>query len=247
MAAMDIILPRVCIVCGRRLLTDEKHLCLECLADMPMTRFWERSHNPMADKFNEIIQEKSGYPERYAFVVALIFYQNDADYRRIPYQIKYHGNLAAGRYFGQMLGRKLAESRFFGDVDVIVPVPLHWARRWKRGYNQAETFAMELSYLTDRIEKVSPDSHSDKSFCRGEVPKRRGSILSVRRCGFEARGSQTCPADRRCLHYRFDIICLFPYFAAGLACRCPYQHRNPGICRTSIEIPIQVGYDESDN
>ena len=141
MAAMDIILPRVCIVCGRRLLTDEKHLCLECLADMPMTRFWERSHNPMADKFNEIIQEKSGYPERYAFVVALIFYQNDADYRRIPYQIKYHGNLAAGRYFGQMLGRKLAESRFFGDVDVIVPVPLHWARRWKRGYNQAEVIA----------------------------------------------------------------------------------------------------------
>lgn len=141
MAAVDIILPRVCIVCGRRLLTDEKHLCLMCLADMPITRFWERSHNPMADKFNEMIQEKSGYPERYAFATALIFYHSDADYRRIPYQIKYHGNQSAGRFFGRMLGLRLSGSDIFKDVDMIIPVPLHWARRWKRGYNQAEVIA----------------------------------------------------------------------------------------------------------
>lgn len=140
-AAMDIILPRVCIVCGRRLLADEKHICLVCLADMPMTRFWEQSHNVMADKFNGIIQEKGGYGERYAFAAALFFYHNEADYRHIPYQIKYHGNIQAGHYFGEMLGKKLAASPFFGDVDVVIPVPLHWARRWKRGYNQAQVIA----------------------------------------------------------------------------------------------------------
>jgi predicted amidophosphoribosyltransferase len=51
-AATDILLPRQCITCGRKLLLNEKHLCLECLADLPQTYFWTLSHNPMADKFN---------------------------------------------------------------------------------------------------------------------------------------------------------------------------------------------------
>jgi ComF family protein len=29
--------------------------------------------------------------------------------------------------------------------DVIVPVPLHWHRRWSRGFNQAELLAHEVS------------------------------------------------------------------------------------------------------
>lgn len=145
-AAGDILLPRVCIVCGRRLLTDEKHLCLDCLAELPQTFFWTMSHNPMADRFNGIIQEKEpqGH-ERYAYAAALFFYHSEADYRLIPYQIKYHGNIAAGRHFGNMLGRRIAGTETFGDVDMVVPVPLHWARKWKRGYNQAEIIASAVA------------------------------------------------------------------------------------------------------
>ncbi|MDX2149670.1 MAG: hypothetical protein SFV54_02975 [Bryobacteraceae bacterium] len=29
--------------------------------------------------------------------------------------------------------------------DAIVPVPMHWLRRWRRGYNQAELLAREVS------------------------------------------------------------------------------------------------------
>jgi ComF family protein len=29
--------------------------------------------------------------------------------------------------------------------DFIVPVPLHWQRRWRRGFNQAELLAQEIS------------------------------------------------------------------------------------------------------
>lgn len=145
-AAGDILLPRVCIVCGRRLLTDEKHLCLDCLAELPQTFFWTMSHNPMADRFNGIIQNDGpdGH-ERYAYAAALFFYHSEADYRLIPYQIKYHGNIAAGRHFGNMLGRRLAGTETFGDVDMVVPVPLHWARKWKRGYNQAEIIASAVA------------------------------------------------------------------------------------------------------
>lgn len=146
-AAGEILLPRQCITCGQRLLLEEKHLCLECLADLPQTYFWTMSHNPMADRFNENIQkdietdEDDGLHERYAYAAALFFYHSEAQYRLIPYQIKYHGNIRAGRYFGRMLGNRLASSELFEDVDMVVPVPLHWTRKWKRGYNQAEVIA----------------------------------------------------------------------------------------------------------
>lgn len=139
-ALEDLILPRECIVCGCTLITTEKHICLHCLADLPLTHFHLRHHNPMADRFNSIIQD-----ERYAFATALFFFNNEAGYRRIPYQIKYEGNIPAGVHFGKMLGRMINEGCCFKDVDAVIPVPLHWRRMWKRGYNQAEIIASGVS------------------------------------------------------------------------------------------------------
>jgi len=31
------------------------------------------------------------------------------------------------------------------QFDYVIPVPLHWWRRWRRGYNQAEVFACALA------------------------------------------------------------------------------------------------------
>ena len=143
-AMMDMLLPRTCIVCGRKLNIHEKHLCLHCASDLPLTRFGLMSHNPMADKFNEAIQkglENSWRQEAYAFASALFFYKDESGYRHIPHQIKYQGNISAGRYFGRMLGRELLSAEWISDVDMIIPVPLHWKRRWSRGYNQAEIIA----------------------------------------------------------------------------------------------------------
>ena len=145
----DMFMPRTCMVCGCILLRNEAHLCLRCLMDMPLTRFWQRSHNPMADKFNEIIQagiEAGETYEPYAYAAALFIYHSEAGYRHIPYQIKYHGNIGAGSFFGRMLGKKLAGSSFWHDADMIIPVPLHWTRQWKRGYNQAEVIASAVAY-----------------------------------------------------------------------------------------------------
>ena len=151
----DLLLPRVCVVCGRKLNYDERNLCLYCMAELPQTFFWERKHNQMADKFNALIERgldgdlaggySGGRLERYSYAVALFFYDGKGDYRRIPQQLKYHANLGLGRYFARILARKIEGARHFEDVDVIIPVPLHWTRKWKRGYNQAEVIAKEMA------------------------------------------------------------------------------------------------------
>ena len=155
-ALADLMLPRTCLVCGRKLGLQEEHLCLYCLADMPRTHLWEQSHNSMADKINGIIQEglEKGFQnmadsgcqlESYAYACALFFFQDEGDYRNILYSLKYNGNTAAGEHFGKMLGRKMVSAAHFADVDTVIPVPLHWTRRWKRGYNQAEHIAVGVS------------------------------------------------------------------------------------------------------
>lgn len=148
-ALVDFILPRVCIVCGCRLNSKERHLCLHCLMEMPLTHFWSRSHNPMADRFNEVIerciQDKIEEKEAYAHACALFFFNNDDDYRKIPYQLKYQSNTDIGSFFGNMLGARLSSSELWSDVDTVIPVPLHWSRLWKRGYNQAEIIAAAVA------------------------------------------------------------------------------------------------------
>ena len=135
---------RVCLVCGCTLGVHERHLCLACAADVPYTGFWREAHNPLADRFNEVIERHRGVePAAYAYATALIYYKGA--YKGIPKALKYRGALAAGRYFGTLLGRQIAEAPHFADVDLVLPVPLHWTRRWSRGYNQAEVLARAIA------------------------------------------------------------------------------------------------------
>ena len=139
----DLLMPRVCLACGRRLGIRERHLCLCCAADVPYTRFWLQPHNPLADRFNAVLERhRRTEPMDYAYAVALMYYKGA--YRAIPRALKYHGDLAAGRHFGALLGRRLTTAPHFADIDLVIPVPLHWTRRRSRGYNQSAILAQSL-------------------------------------------------------------------------------------------------------
>ena len=143
----DLVMPRTCLVCGNPLGAQEKHLCVWCASGEPLTYYWERPHNPMADEFNAVLERlrAPGEPLDYAYAAGLLFYHHENPYKRIPQALKYHHNLPAGRYFSAQLGRFLAAQPHWADVDVVVPVPLHWLRKWRRGYNQAQVIAAELA------------------------------------------------------------------------------------------------------
>ena len=143
-ALADLFMSRPCLVCGRTLGLRERHLCLSCAADVPYTRHWLQTHNPLADRFNAVLERHRGTePMDYAYAAALLYYKGA--YREIPRALKYHADLAAGRHFGSLLGRRLASAPHFQDIDLIIPVPLHWTRRWSRGYNQAEILAQAVA------------------------------------------------------------------------------------------------------
>jgi len=155
-AAEELFLPRECLVCGAKLCDGERHLCAWCEADLPLTWFWRMPRNQMADRYNANIEanrapmtEHGGSLQPYEWAAALFYYRPSSGYSQLTQSLKYHGNVSAGRFYARMLGGRLAaEGRFVG-IDAVLPVPLHWMRRWRRGYNQAEVIAGELSSLLD--------------------------------------------------------------------------------------------------
>jgi ComF family protein len=62
--------------------------------------------------------------------------------RKLIHLLKYEGMRPLARPFGDLLARALPREQRF---DLIVPMPLHWRRRWQRGFNQAELLAREIA------------------------------------------------------------------------------------------------------
>lgn len=144
-AVLDLFIPRLCVVCGRSLSLREEHICLDCLADLPRTYYSKMPRNKMADRFNELIQRDAEVPEPYSYATALFYYRASTGYRDITKGLKYKGDIASGRFFSRMLAEEIAGSSLYSDVDTVVPVPLHWTRRWSRGYNQAEVIGETIA------------------------------------------------------------------------------------------------------
>ena len=195
-AAGDVLMPRECLVCGARLGLHERLLCLACAADIPYTYWWRQPHNPLADRFNAVLERHRGTePMDYAYAAALFLYKGG--YRAIPRALKYQGNLAAGRFFGAQLGRRLASAPHFADVDLIIPVPLHWTRRRSRGYNQAAILAQAVASALRQGVTCSTDT-----LLAAEDPQSKLSALKA--AGRPASGG--LPPLRQSIVCRTDIL-----------------------------------------
>jgi len=65
--------------------------------------------------------------------------------RKLIHLYKYGRIQTLARPLGELLLRALPRDERF---DVITPVPLHWRRRWQRGFNQAELLARMVAMRT---------------------------------------------------------------------------------------------------
>ena len=199
----DLFLPRVCVVCSRQLTPDESVLCLDCLSDIPFTRFWDTEHNPMADKWNALLTPAPEEP--YCDAVALFYYNSESPYKHITPALKYYGNLSAGRHFASMLASRIASCPYLRDVDCVMPVPLHWRRRLSRGYNQAEVIARVIASasgaaLDTRTLKRTRFSSSQTRTAVGEKARNVHGAFAVRQpTGTLWSPSKPCPPSS-CTH-----------------------------------------------
>jgi len=62
------------------------------------------------------------------------------------HSLKYHDRANFGFDLGVLLGEEILEDEI-GDIDMIIPVPLHWLKKRERGYNQAFWLAKGLASI----------------------------------------------------------------------------------------------------
>lgn len=79
--------------------------------------------------------------------------------QKVVHAMKFHHNSDLCLLMGRQLGMELLHSARFDDVDLLMPVPLHWRRRLQRGYNQSEL-------LCRGIAEVMPREVNTKSLVR---------------------------------------------------------------------------------
>ena len=138
---LDLISPRMCVVCGRRLSISEEVICGKCNLHLPRTGFQQDPYqNIMAKMFwGQIPIERA---------TALIYYEPHAETANILYELKYKNHPEIGEVMGRLMARELQMSHFFEGIDAIIPVPLAKKRERQRGYNQSHELAKGISEIT---------------------------------------------------------------------------------------------------
>lgn len=78
----------------------------------------------------------NGYDQVYAFGAY------EGTLRKLIHVFKFEGVRTLDRPLGAFLAQALPRDASF---DAIVPMPLHWRRRWRRGFNQSELLARQIA------------------------------------------------------------------------------------------------------
>lgn len=133
----SLFMPRSCLACGRVLLEGEESVCLACRYNIPLTNYAKNKENPVKLLFDNVLPVESA--------MAMFWFVGGTEWQRIIHNFKYHGRWYFAQKMGEWLGEELIDSGNFEDIDLIIPIPLHFRRRLRRGYNQSEQLAIGVA------------------------------------------------------------------------------------------------------
>ncbi|MBB6087137.1 ComF family protein [Wenzhouxiangella marina] len=99
---------------------------------------------------------------------------------RLVQRFKFQRDLAAGRVLATVLARRLSEAGATRP-DLMVPVPLHAARRWRRGFNQSELLCRDLSRSLQGLPWADALHRRRATHAQSELPadRRRGNVRNA--------------------------------------------------------------------
>ena len=133
----EYIFPRSCHLCGLRLSPHERYICTSCLARLPRTLYHRQSDNPMAQRFMGIVP--------YVRATGHFFYSRHSDLAELIHDFKYKKFRGLAGHLGAVVATELIPTGFLSDIDLVVPVPMHFLKQARRGYNQAAEVARGLA------------------------------------------------------------------------------------------------------
>lgn len=142
---IDLVFPPRCPLCGEGL-TAQVGLCSSCWSELviPSEPCCSLCQRPFSEGTSEdsICAPCLAAPPRHDGIAAGTLY-NDAS-RRLVLAFKHGQRIALAPMMARLISARLRET----DAGwLVVPVPLHRWRLWRRGFNQAALLAREIALL----------------------------------------------------------------------------------------------------
>ena len=168
----DLIFPRRCVICDRPANRSFDGVCMECRSKILYIRvpFCMKCGKKLSREETEYCDDCRRRKHFFIQGKALYDYGGMAD---SIFRFKYCGRQEYAAFYGKDLYERYASWLSAIKPDALVPVPIHPSRKRKRGYNQSELLARELSkhsgisvndHLIIRIKKTLPQ----KELTQGE-------------------------------------------------------------------------------
>lgn len=140
-------LPSTCLLCASTI--SEGLLCLGCHIDLP-----HLAHKNLCRQCGLQVESLSNFcghclKQPPVFERSIIPFAYEYPLNRLIHQFKYRRHLTSGKLLGQLLADHLMhcaqEQEDWCAPDLLIPAPMHWLKRWQRGFNQAEFLARPIA------------------------------------------------------------------------------------------------------
>ena len=142
---LDLIFPKRCAVCDQVLMFGEKQICQLCKTKLKYIG------NQVCFRCGKPVKEEEEYcydcrrKKHYFDQGRAVF---SYEYIRLSlYRFKYSGRKEYAYFYAKNIHSELKDVYKIWRPQALVPVPLHPKKQRKRGYNQAEEIARELSKM----------------------------------------------------------------------------------------------------
>lgn len=136
----DFFLPRTCHLCGCTLRESERTICLRCIETLPRSLYHHMPLNPMERRFAGLVP--------FVRATGHFIYSRNSDLASAIHDMKYRKFPSVGHRLGEIVGEELHMAGFFDGADCVAGVPMHWWKKARRGYNQADFIAKGIGEAT---------------------------------------------------------------------------------------------------
>ncbi|MDR3125104.1 MAG: ComF family protein [Endomicrobium sp.] len=148
---INLLYPVTCSLCGKDLTAISKYkICDECKKSFNKIRndICQKCGINLGDGGNLCCTCRKNL-QIYGFDKLRSVYLYKGNLRKLILKFKYSNRPFLYKDFAFEMNKSIQEYDFFKSSDFIIPVPLNILRKIKRGYNQAELLAKEVSIKTE--------------------------------------------------------------------------------------------------
>lgn len=141
-AAVSVVAPPTCAICGNRLSLAERFVCTDCMLRLPRLDRHLYPDVEMTRRFSLYLPDIR--------VCSWYAYQSHTPCARLITMPKYAGWPDMSEWEGRTYAREILSQspEYFDGIDLIVPVPVSRLALLRRGFNQSRRIADGISRVT---------------------------------------------------------------------------------------------------